>query len=268
MKRNLLLLIGAGFLLTLVLWGALTVLNPKVEADPATIDAANQLYVAGHFDEAARIYEQELARGVQDSAVYYNLGNAYFQQGDLGRAVLNLQRAAQLDPRDEDIQANLELARQQTTELFVEEPSGPVAFLANLTGWLTINETAVLVIAFWFLLGFLLLAWRQIETPATRKALQIVFGLVAVLFFLSGVSLASRTFLAQTQPAGVVVTPSVAVSSMPGTLQEAGYSLNGGTEVHVMGTQGDWVRLATPGTTESWVPAQAVETVANALPTS
>lgn len=218
MKRNLLFLTGTGLLLALILWGALSLLNPKVPADPATVDAANQLYVAGHFDEAARIYEQEVARGVQDSAVYYNLGSAYFQRGDLGRAVLNLQRAAQLDPRDADIQANLALARQGTTELFVEEPTGPVAFLAALTGWLTLNETAVLVISFWFLLGFLLLAWREVSTDQARRVLQIFFGVALVLFLLSGVSLASRTFLAETQPGGVVVTPSVAVSTITALL--------------------------------------------------
>ena len=262
MKRNLLTLIGAGVAMVLILWAALSVLNPKVDADPATVDAANQLYAAGHFDEAARIYEQELARGVQDSAVYYNLGNAYFQQGDLGRAVLNLQRAAQFDPRDEDIQANLDLARAGTTELFVEEPTGPVAFLADLTGWLTVNETAVLVIGFWFLLGFLLLALRQSSAPAARKTLQYALGLVLVLFLLSGVSLASRTFLAQTQPAGVVVTPSVAVSTAPGGGGE-GPALSGGTQVHVIDRQGDWLRLAAPsGSPESWVPSQSVESLA------
>jgi tetratricopeptide (TPR) repeat protein len=214
MKRSILFLLGTGVLMALILWGALTVLNPKVEADPATVDAANQLYVAGHFDEAARIYEQEVARGVQDSAVYYNLGNAYFQQGDMSRAVVNLQRAAQLDPRDADIQANLALAREQTTELFTTEPTGPVAFLARLTDWLTLNETAILVIGLWFLMGFLLLSLREVASPKTKKALQYVLGFVAVLFFLSGVSLASRTFLAQTQPAGVVVTPSVAISTI------------------------------------------------------
>jgi hypothetical protein len=39
--------------------------------------------------------------------------------------------------------------------------------------------------------------------------------IVLILLLLSGVSLASRSFLQQTQPPGVVVTPSVAVSDGP-----------------------------------------------------
>ena len=123
MKRNVLIIGFIGLLMLAILAGGIWLLGSGEAADAATVDAANQLYVSGHYGEAARIYEQELARGVQDSAIYFNLGNAYFQQGDMGRAVLNLQRAAELAPRDDDIQANLELARQQTTELFAAEPT-------------------------------------------------------------------------------------------------------------------------------------------------
>ena len=107
MKRSTLSLILIGLLLLGGLFLALTILSPQVAADVTAVDAANQLYTAGHYAEAIQLYEGQVARGVQDSALFFNLGNAYFQQGDLGRAVLNLERAAQLNPRDADIQINL-----------------------------------------------------------------------------------------------------------------------------------------------------------------
>lgn len=242
------------------LLAGLALLNRTVPANAAAVDAANQLYVAGHYSEAARIYEQEVARGVQDSAVYFNLGNAYFQQGEMGRAVLNLQRAAQLAPRDADIQANLDLARQQTAELFTTEPEGPVAVLAGITSWLTLNEVAMLLLGLWFLLGFLVLSYREMTGPRARRFTQTVALLVLVVMLLAGVSLASRSFLLQTSPPGVVVTPSVAISDGPGTGSVTGYNLNGGARVHVIEQQGDWLRLALPQTVgETWVPADAVE---------
>ena len=85
MKRTTISLLLIGFLFIAGLILALTVLNPKVEADVTTVDAANQLYLSGHYDEAVQIYEGQVARGVQDSALFFNLGNAYFQQGDMGR---------------------------------------------------------------------------------------------------------------------------------------------------------------------------------------
>ena len=79
---------------------------------------------------------------------------------------------------------------------------------------------------------------------------------------LAGVSLASRSFLQQTQPPGVVVTPSVAISDGPGTASTSGYNLTGGTKVNVIDQINDWVRLDRPqGAGEVWVPAEAVESV-------
>ncbi|MFN2139644.1 MAG: tetratricopeptide repeat protein [Candidatus Promineifilaceae bacterium] len=261
MKNGLIIAI-IGLLMLGILAGGIWLLSSGETADAATIDAANQLYVSGHYSEAARIYEQEIARGVQDSTVYFNLGNAYFEQGDMGRAVLNLQRAAELAPRDPDIQANLELAQQQTTELFAEEPTGPVAILAGLTSWMTLNEAAILVLALWFLLGFFILAYREIQGPRGRRLAQTLALVVLILMLLAGVSLASRSFLLQTQPPGVVVTPSVAISDSPGASSPSSYHLTGGTEVKVIDQVGDWIRLDTPqGAGESWVPATAVEPI-------
>ena len=262
MKRNVLIIGIIGLLMLGILAGGIWLLGSGESADAATVNAANQLYVSGHYGEAARIYEQELARGVQDSAVYFNLGNAYFQQGDMGRAVLNLQRAADLAPRDADIQTNLELARQQTTELFAVEPEGPVAILAAITNWMTLNEAAVLVLVLWFLLGFFILAYREASGPRGRRMMQTLALVVLILMLLAGVSLASRSFLQQTQPPGVVVTPSVAISDGPGAGSASGYNLNGGTKVNVIDQQGEWVRLDMPqGAGEIWVPAESVEPV-------
>jgi hypothetical protein len=262
MKRSIFIIGLIGLLMLGILAGGIWLLSAGQTADAAAIDAANQLYVSGHYSEAARIYEQEIARGVQDSVVYFNLGNAYFEQGDMGRAVLNLQRAAELAPRDPDIQANLDLARQQTTELFAVEPSGPMAILAGITSWMTLNEAAILVLALWFLLGFFILAYREVQGPRGRRLVQTSALMVLILMLLAGVSLASRSFLQQTQPPGVVVTPSVAISDSPGVNNPSGYHLTGGTEVSVIDQLGDWVRLDMPqGAGESWVPAESVEPV-------
>ena len=262
MKRKNLSLIVIGLILLAGLAIALVALNSGKEADANAVEAANQLYAAGHYAEAAKIYEEQIAFGVQDSAVFYNLGNAYFQQGDLGRAVLNLERAAQLNPRDADIQANLTLVREQTTELFAAEAAapGPVSILANVTSWMTQNETAVLVLALWFLFVFLLLGRRQAESGRARRFFQSAAIVVLVVLLISGVSLASRSFMDQTQPAGVVVSPSVAVSSGPGAEFVTGLNIDAGTAVHVAEQQGEWLRLAVPdGAGASWVPLAAVE---------
>ena len=64
----------------------------------ADMSVANSLAANGRYAEAAQAYQQLIDQGAADSAVYYNLGNAYMRLGNLGQAIVNYQRAAQLDP--------------------------------------------------------------------------------------------------------------------------------------------------------------------------
>src|SRR5438093_1031116 len=84
--------------------------------------AANALYDAGKFAEAAAAYERVEPK---TASVYFNLGNAFFRQGKVGLAVLNYERARQLTPRDPDILANLKFAEQRLRVDELNTPSTP-----------------------------------------------------------------------------------------------------------------------------------------------
>jgi len=67
-------------------------------ADSATspFDQANQLYEQGHYGAAAAAFEKMTQTGPVSAAVYFNLGNAWFKAGQLGRAICAYRRAAEL----------------------------------------------------------------------------------------------------------------------------------------------------------------------------
>jgi tetratricopeptide (TPR) repeat protein len=269
MKKNIALLFVTGLVLLGLLVIGSAIITPQVSADAGAMEAANRLYQAGNYHEAGRIYEQIVAQGVQDSTVYFNLGNAYYRQGDLGRAIVNYQRAALLNPRDADIKANLELTREQTgivlgLENVLANVPGPLGMLRELTGnWLTVNETAVLALAFWFLAGLLLLGWRLWAPGKGRSTFKLAAIMVLFILLLTGLSLGTRIYTEQALPGGVVIAPSVAISTEPGEQFTTEYTLQSGTEVSVAETNGNWARLAVPGdAVESWVPLDAVELVA------
>ena len=54
---------------------------------------AEGAYREGNFAEAAAAYEAIIAQGKESAELYYNLGNAYFKQNNLGRSILFYNRA-------------------------------------------------------------------------------------------------------------------------------------------------------------------------------
>ena len=92
----------------------------------------NRLYQEGDFEGALSSYLRVVEAGFESGEVYYNIGNAYFKVGDLARAILYYERARRLRPGDEDVLANLDLARSLTVDEI--EPL-PTFWVLELWGW-------------------------------------------------------------------------------------------------------------------------------------
>lgn len=235
-----------------------------------TMLTANRLYEAGQFSRAAQAYEQLADQGYADSALFFNLGNAYFRLGDLGRAILNYRRAQVLAPRDGDTETNLRLARAQTADQYeAVEESG----LENREGlplhgkvggamgsWFTLNELAMGVLAVWILFMFLVILFMSARTgSAWRRGLRIALAGSALLLALGVLALGSYLVMDSAESQGVIVAEEVNVNSGPGAQYTTELTLHSGTEIELVERRGSWVRLALPGRAlEGWVPAHAV----------
>src|SRR2546425_8526780 len=81
-------------LLALLVWWFTPILARAGDVSSA-FEEANRLYEQANLTEAAAAYEKILQSGQATSALYFNLGNALFKSGQIGRAILNY-RLAQL----------------------------------------------------------------------------------------------------------------------------------------------------------------------------
>lgn len=78
-------------------------------------EQAGQLY-----EKAILIFERIINEGgIKNAKLYYNLANAYFLKGDIGKAILNYRRAEKLDNSDANIQKNLAFARSKRIDKVV-----------------------------------------------------------------------------------------------------------------------------------------------------
>lgn len=91
--------------------------------------SADESYRSGNFDAALEGYKEELLFNktayspkraeLQNTFLYYNIGNCYYKTGDYGRAVAYYAKAFTLRPREGGIRRNFSLALAATGQSLV-----------------------------------------------------------------------------------------------------------------------------------------------------
>ena len=212
-------------LLALFLFSVLTLRAADVAN---AFDAANKLYQQGRFQDAAAKYEELLRAGAASSVVYFNLGNAWFKAGQLGRAIGAYREAQRLSPRDPNVRFNLQFVRKQVTGS--EHTPGP-AWKAALTN-LTLNEWTIgAAIAFWVL--FILLALSELRA-SLRSALRFWTLAAAAASVMFAALLAAAVYSDRAADAAVVVVPNTVVRRGPLEDSKVVCQLRDGSELEVL----------------------------------
>jgi cytochrome c-type biogenesis protein CcmH/NrfG len=75
-----------------------TITNPEAKIVQSTIERTQALEIGGRHKEAIRVLRQELADHPDDTSLHTTLAALYAKHGDLGSAIVELQRAVVRDP--------------------------------------------------------------------------------------------------------------------------------------------------------------------------
>jgi tetratricopeptide (TPR) repeat protein len=216
--------------------------------------SASVLYDAGKYADAAAAFERITPK---TAAVLFNLGNAHFRLEQLGRAVLDYERARQLAPTDPDILANLRFAEERLGVAEVNLPTKPGArFWESITGRRTIGQWARHEVAgVW--LTVLLLA-GAIWWPRLRTGL-VIFAVVAGGWLvLTSAILVWRT---TAPPAAIVLTGQTEARFAPLEDATVHFQLGEGTKVCIREDRGQWWLVDRADGQQGWIKSDAVERV-------
>jgi tetratricopeptide (TPR) repeat protein len=215
-------------------------------------DAANKLYEEGKLADAARAYEKLLAEGHRSAAVYYNLGTACYQAGQMGRAVVAFRQAERLSPRDASLRANLQFVRKKVNG----EEKTPVTWWRSWFSLLTLNEGTVLVAgAFW--IWFLALAlgeWRPGLKSRLRGCVLASGGMTLLL----GACLAAGAYARYGDVWAVVVVREAVVRFGPLEESQTAYHLPDGAEVTVRDVKDNWLQVRDGDKRVGWIKRDQV----------
>jgi len=215
-------------------------------------DQANRLYEQGKFTEAAAAYDKMLRQGQASPALYFNLGNAFFKAGQVGRAVLNYRLAERLAPRDPDIRANLKFARNSVATGATSAPS----WRQRWTSRLTLDEWTLLTSgALWVWLGLLTLArWR----PALKKSLSGYTATAGVGAALLALCLGLESYNRFAVKSVIVAVREAVAHYGPWNESPNYFTVRDGMELTVLDSKGEWVQVSDRAERIGWLRREQV----------
>ncbi len=242
-------------------WVLLATATWAQSAATGQYNEANAHYRVGDFFQAREAYLQVTATGVEDAFLFYNLGNACFKSERLGEAILWYERARRLDPRDEDINANLRFANQVKLDRAPVRSGNAVSrFLQDAFFFPTLGELS-LFFGFGWLGLFVLGIWR-LRNPDRRSGL----FLVAILCCSSTAVLVGswtvlRAHLATDAVSAIVMVDEATAHSGPDEAQTEVFAVHEGTKVRVVRGEGEWMLVRLENGLGGWVRAGVVERI-------
>lgn len=224
---------------------------------------ADALYEKEKYEEAASIYEKILKTKGVAPELYYNLGNCYYKMDEIPLAVLNYERALLLSPGDEDIRANLVLARSKTIDKIT--PASEMFFVTwwkALVNSMSIQAWVILAIGAFILMLLGILSYFFVPTIIVRKI--GIYGAFAMLFvvFISNIAAYSQNQLIENRMTAIVMSPAVTVKSSPSVNSKDLFVIHEGTKVEILDNQmKGWREVKFEEGKLGWVPKESIEEI-------
>lgn len=254
----------------IVLYILLIIIAVPINAK-SLVEDADSAYIKKEYLNSIKLYEEVLAKEGISSDLLYNLGNAYYRAGKLGKAVLNYERALRLDAQNNEARENLKFVNAKLTDKipdsrnFISRVADNIimTFNANTWAWISIILFIALVIS--------ILCYMFLDNVTYRKL--GFFGGIILAFFevLSLIISFNSASSANNHNFAIITDESTMLSTTPRTPanhSEEAILLHEGSKVEIIDS------VATPNDSTSrmwynvkisnnnaWIKSNAVEKI-------
>lgn len=225
--------------------------------------AGVQAYTDGKFADASTAWTSIEESGQKSAKLYYNLGNAWFKQGNYPKAILNYERALRLDPSYSDARYNLEFTGnfvqdkiEPVPEFILKSVARKVCYVMSSNVWAVIFLVllaAALMMGLLFLLG---------SSVGKRRA-GFYCGIVLLLLSAGALSFSAwqKSDSMKTDTA-IVMSPVSSVKSSPssGSSKDL-FVIHEGTKVTILDEVGSWKNIALADGRQGWITSNELEVI-------
>ena len=215
---------------------------------------AETAYEKREYKKAVEAYEELLKDGYTSYKLYYNLGNAYYRNHQLGKAIYNYERAKKLDHNDEDVKNNLTLAYTKTIDkievkenFFISAVKTNVlsSFTTTTWAWMTIGASVL-----FFLFLYLFLAGPNVFVKRTSFFVSIVVLIGFFIIYFLGNSAKNAK---EQNNFAIITAAETKVFTEPTATSASKFGLHEGTRVRIVELNADWVLIKLENGNEGWL---------------
>ncbi|MFH1094115.1 MAG: tetratricopeptide repeat protein [Candidatus Omnitrophota bacterium] len=212
---------------------------------------ANELFREKNYDQAVEQYQQILALGIESGNLYYNMGNAYFKAGMLGKALSKYEQAKRLIPNDSDLKANINfLESLRESPVMASRRVWIISMLEYFGNHFSMDAlTLIWVYIYWILL---IISSAAVLLPYSRAILKnyiisggIILLLISCIWAVKFYDLHKNTY-------AFVIDEVIDAKFAPEEEATTYFKVYEGTRVAVIREEGKWARIKTPDGKIGW----------------
>lgn len=243
--------------------------EPSAPSDPlATLREAEASYDEGNavvandgpraevlFERSAALYEQVAGSGIDNADLWFNLGNAYAQSGENGRAIGAYLNALRLDPGNAAVTQNLAHVRRN----LAEPPTDQADWLDGTAAiWqrIGLNTRQTISIVAW-LSFWCLAAAGLLHNWSGRASWRATLWATGTVFALSGTTVAIDLTRLYLHPSGVTLPAELIARKGNGEGFSPSFEkpLPSGTEFRLLEERPGWLNVELADGKSGWVRA-------------
>lgn len=222
--------------------------------DTELLKKAEQAYDSKKYKEAIASYEELVGEGYRSWELYFNLGNSYYRNNELGKAIYNYELARKLNPDDEDIRINLGIASAKTIDkidskenFFINAVKTNIlsTFTTTTWAWFTIIALFLAALCFFLFVSSGILLLRRIAFTLSC----FLFFVFLLSWFFGYSALRSKV----ENKFAIVTAREVRIMNEPTATATMKFNLHEGTKIRVVENNGDWLLIKLDNGNEGWV---------------
>ncbi len=237
----------------------------SVSASPASEEhweAGNKAYIEGNYDKAIESYCAIIDGGEYSMKLYYNLANAYFKSGAIGKSILYYNKALRIAPSQEDIRHNLAIAEAQTKDRIAVIPEFFLnRWLRTMRNSMSCTIWSVLsLVSFGVLLTFALLFLLASRICWRKVGFYGVVGSLMLFVVCTSFAISSRHDMLLHDEA-IVMSTAISVKSSPDNSATDLFVLHEGTKVKVLSEVDEWCEVVIADGKKGWTLKSNIEEI-------